>query len=92
MKTKTERRKQTVKPILPSLIEVVKLFGEIHYTEATELLVHDGVWSHADMPLTPAATVNAYLSTAKTGDGRRIFEPRGGGSWAIADPVLAVSA
>ena len=88
---KKSRRKHTTRPILPALVEVVKLFGEIHYTDAADLLAQDGVWDPTDPPLTPYATIGAVLSTSRTSTGQRVFDRKGRGVWGIACPVVLAS-
>lgn len=87
MKTRIQTPRLTTRPILPDLIEVVRIFGEIHYTEATDLLMHNGVWGTGNLPSTPDATVNAYLTTSKDGAGRPIFTRTGRGVYALNGPV-----
>lgn len=79
----------TTRPILPDLIEVVGLFDEgIHYRDAADLLFSAGVWG-GTLPPTPAATVNAYLTTARDTTGELIFQRVEPATYAVRSRVRA---
>lgn len=76
----------TTKPILPDLLTVVNTSGEIHYLQAAELLIKGGTWGKGksqNLPATPAATVSAYLTTAKDEKGTPLFARTGRGTYKI---------
>lgn len=76
--------KMTETEILPELKRAVRVFGTVHYKQATKFLINRGVWGDSD-PITPELTVNNCFTTSRDENGLPVFEQVSSGTYKMRE-------